>query len=66
MVFDEAGNQLIFGELVVHKVVMLKEADDDTITVINISVPILGVSDYDKDILVTTGKYYRLFLDSEH
>lgn len=56
----------IDGNPPIDKVVMLKEADDDTITVINISVPILGVSDYDKDILIPTGRYYRLFLDSEH
>lgn len=56
----------IEGHPPIDKVVMLKEADDDTITVINISVPILGVSDYDKDILVPTGRYYRLFLDGEH
>lgn len=56
----------IDGNPPIDRVVMLKEADDDTITVINISVPILGVSDYDKDILVPTGRYYRLFLDGEH
>ena len=50
----------IEGHPPIDKVAMLKEADDDTITVINISVPILGVSDYDKDILVPTGKYYKV------
>lgn len=55
----------IEGHPPIDKVVMLKEADDDTITVINISVPILGVSDYDKDILVPTGKYYKVVEEEE-
>lgn len=50
----------VSGYSAIGKVVMLKEVDDDTITAMNISMPILGVSDYSKDMLVPTGKYYKV------
>lgn len=50
----------ITGYCAIGKVVMLKEVDDDTITAMNISMPILGVSDYSKDMLVPTGKHYTM------
>ena len=55
----------ITGYCAIGKVVMLKEVDDDTITVMNISMPILGVSDYSKDMLVPTGKYYKVVEEEE-
>ena len=50
----------ITGYCAIGKVVMLKEVDDDTVTAMNISMPILGVADYSKDMLVPTGKYYTM------
>lgn len=55
----------ITGYCAIGKVVMLKEVDDDTITVMNISMSILGVSDYSKDMLVPTGKYYKVVEEEE-
>lgn len=50
----------ITGYCAIGKVVMLKEVDDDTITVMNISMPILGASNYSKNMLVPTGEYYTV------
>jgi len=55
----------ITGYCAIGKVVMLKEVDDDTITTMNISMPILGVSNHRKDMLVPTGKYYKVVEEEE-
>lgn len=55
----------ITGYCAIGKVVMLKEVDDETITAMNISMPILGVADYSKDMLVPTGKYYKVVEEEE-
>lgn len=50
----------VSGYSAIGKVVMLKEVDDDTIAALNISMPILGVSNYSKNMLVPTGEYYTV------
>lgn len=56
----------ITGYSAIGKVVMLKEVDDNTITTINISMPILGASNYSKNMLVPTGKYYKVVEEEEY
>lgn len=55
----------ITGYCAIGKVAMLKEVDNDTITALNISMPILGVSNYSKDMLVPTGEYYTVVKEEE-
>lgn len=55
----------ITGYCAIGKVVMLKEVDDDTITAINIGFPLMGVNNYSKDMLVPTGKYYKVVEEKE-
>lgn len=50
----------VSGYSAIGKVVMLKEVDDNTIATINISMPILGASNYSKNMLVPTGEYYTV------
>lgn len=55
----------ITGYCAIGKVVMLKEVDDDKITAMNIGFPLMGVNNYSKDMLVPTGKYYKVVEEEE-
>mgnify|MGYP007128666797 CR=1 FL=1 len=55
----------VSGYCAIGKVVMLKEVDDNIVSAMRIDTHFNGVFNYRKDMLVPTGKYYKVVEEEE-